>query len=371
VTPAITAPQSAREAARWLNSYARKYHAGAFATPTAAELEKIRQEGGWHWWAGGVAAVSQKIKRPSYRKDWTGRQYYLDAGWQVISHLAAWPDAELPDLEAFDRIYAYAEDANVTGQLREQGREIAAVKITAAGEIVNCWGRNGSGYTYPAAEAATLAAVTPGPHLDLATAEAEVAALDGFSDPDPYYSDGSWGALTLRGFKPTDPTFGIKPAEMSKAWHREHPAEAALGTCSWTVLADRLPYLTGWLRSVPWWDRLERVRLLRMAGQPSGKVGRLARHTDITDRAAGVRDGLIARFHIPLVTDPRITMTAWNLRGSGYACHLAAGSCWYLDARKPHAVANPTATDRVHLVVDVLSSDAVRFEVESGIEMCP
>ena len=369
MTPATTAPASAKEAARFLNTYARKYHAGAFATPTAAELTKIRADGGWHWWPG-VAAVSQKVKRPSYRKDWTGRQYYLDAGWQVISHLAAADDAELPDLGGFDRVYAYAEDGDVTGQLLLQGREIAAVKISAAGEIVNCWGRPGSGHPYPAAELATLTAINC-PPLDLATVEAEVAALEGFSDPDPYYSDGSWGALTLRGFKPSDPTFGIKPAEMSKAWHREHPAEAALGTCKWTTLADRCPAIVNWILGVPWWGRLERVRLLRMAGQEPGKTGRLARHTDITDRAAGMRDGLIARFHIPLVTDAAITMSAWNLRGTRATVHLAAGSLWYLDARKPHAVANPTSTDRVHLVVDVLASDAVRYEVESGVEMCP
>jgi hypothetical protein len=98
-------------------------------------------------------------------------------------------------------------------------------------------------------------------------------------------------------------------------------------------------------------DGLERVRILRMAGR-DGKGGRLGRHTDVTDKASGVRDGLITRLHIPLVTHPAIVMSAWGLSGRRSDVHLPAWTLWYLDARKPHAVTNPTGTDRLHLVID-------------------
>jgi hypothetical protein len=359
-------PATAAEAARYLNTYARRYSAGAFATPTAAELEKIRAAGGWHWW-DGVAAVSRRLTRDSYRTDFTGRRYPLQAGWRVISHLAADPGAELPDLSAFHRVHAYAEDTGVSGQLAAQGREVTAVRVTAASEVIACWGKAGSARPYPPAEAATLVRL-PDPGLDLDAARAEVEGLSGWTDDFPFYSDGSWDALSLRGFNPADPAWGIKPAEMSRNWWAEHPEAKAYDRCGWTPLCAWLPVITSWVRSVGWWHGLERVRLLRMQGR-EGKGGKLSRHTDVTDKAAGVRDGMIARFHIPLITHPDITMTAWNLSGSRRRTHLPPGSMWYLDARKPHAVDNAAGIDRIHLVVDVISSPEVRQHIAAGEDL--
>ena len=133
----------------------------------------------------------------------------------------------------------------------------------------------------------------------------------------------------------------------------------------WTTLARELPALTSVVQSVPWWARTERVRLLRM------QTGQLGRHTDITDRAGGTRDGQVARFHIPLVTDPAIKMSTWDLDGHRREMHLQQWHCYYLDARKPHAVANPTPVSRVHLVVDVIVNSAVRSAIaESYARSC-
>jgi Aspartyl/Asparaginyl beta-hydroxylase len=186
----------------------------------------------------------------------------------------------------------------------------------------------------------------------------EVAAVTAWHDDFPFYSDGSWSAVSLRGFRPDDPQWGIKPAEMPRAWREQHP-EALDYACDWTTLAQRTPALRQLVEGVTWWGGLERVRLLRMAGR-GGRGGVLARHTDVTDKAAGTRDGQVVRFHVPLVTDPRIVMHTWELDGTRLVTHLPAWSCWYLDARKPHAVLNPTGTDRVHLVVDVVADAAVR-----------
>lgn len=356
-----------KEAARFLNAYARQHSAGAFATPIASEISKLMQSGGWHWW-DGVAACSRRLTRDSVRRDWTGRSYTLRRGARVITHLAASPGARLPNLTAFDHVFAYLEDSNVTAQLAAQGREVNAVRISAASELIACWGRPGTGYRYPAADLATLTRlpleVTPAQREQIT---AEVTGIDSWHDDFPFYSDGSWDAVSLRGFNPADPTWGIKPAEMSKAWWAEHPEAARYRTCGWTTLAQLCPATVGLVKSVSWWGELERVRLLRMQGM-GGKGGTLARHCDITDRAAGTRDGQIARFHIPLVTDPRITMSAWNLKGTQHDVHLPAWSMWYLDARKPHAVHNRSGIDRVHLVVDVKADGRCREAITTGTE---
>lgn len=362
----VTEPASPREAARFLNAYARRFSAGAFATPTAAELEQLNKAGRWHWWPQGVAAVSRLVTRDSFRADFTGARYRLRAGWRVIDHLAAVEGAELPGLSAFQRVHAYVEDSTITPQLRAQHREVSALRVTAASEMIACWGPEGTGHAYPQWDAATLVRL-PDPPLDLAAATTEVAGLDGWFDDFPFYSDGSWDALSLRGFNPADPAWGIKPAEMSKGWWRDHPEAAAYNRCDWTVLAERTPALRAFIESVPWWGELERVRLLRMQGR-DGKGGRLARHTDVTDKAAGTRDGAIARFHIPLVTHPDIIMTAWNMDGRPRSAHLPAGSMWYLDARKPHAVDNRAGIDRIHLVVDVVADQACREAIAGGTD---
>ena len=50
----------------------------------------------------------------------------------------------------------------------------------------------------------------------------------------------------------------------------------------------------------------DRIRFMRLRA----KGGELARHADITDREAGTADGMIARFHIPIVTSPAVRFRA-------------------------------------------------------------
>jgi hypothetical protein len=359
-----TEPQ---QAARFMNTYARGYHAGAFATPTAAECAELIRTGFLLSGPGWVAAAKH-LTKDSVRKDFTGRRYTLPAGSNIITHLAADPDAVLPDLGAFAVVYAYREDPNVTAQLQAQGREPRAVRVSAASEIITAWGRPDTGTVYPEWDTATVRQVGLSVSDELRQRiRGEATRLQGWLDDFPFYSDGSWAALNLRGFKPDDPTWGIKPAEMSKSWWAEHPEAKALTRCDWTVLAEQCPATRALVESVEWWGGLERVRFLRMAGR-GGKGGKLLRHTDVTDRAAGTQDGQIVRFHIPIVTHPAITMSAWNLDGRGVGTHLEEWGCYYLDARKPHAVTNPTGVDRIHLVVDVLCDAAVRSHIIGGYE---
>lgn len=353
----------AEEVARLMNRYARDHAAGAFGSPLAADLNK----NGWHEWHDSeqtVVATVARLGRPGTRNDWTGRRYVIPAGASVATFIARTPGAGFPDdLASVDFAFGYADDPVLTRGFLDAGFHRYATRISASSEIITCWAHRGA-----APKRAELAE-------DVPTAEplpwcpsmvyvdrmrTELRSIEQWHDDYPFYSDGTWGAVNLRGFNPADPLWGVKPAEMPRKWQREHP-EAMRYRCDWTTITDRLPTMravTEDLADFLGATDLERVRLMRMAAKPGG--GALARHSDVTDKAAGTRDGQVARFHIPLHTHGLIKMSVWDLDGTRNDVHLPVGTCWYLDQRKPHAVVNPSTVDRVHLVVDVLCNDTVR-----------
>lgn len=355
--PLTAPPEVAADQARFLGNYTRRYNAGAFAHPLASELaahpENVTDER-----AGEERAVvvHKRLARESRRTDFTGGTFVIPAGSRVATHVAHTPNY-LPDLSGFTHVMAYAEDHELSGMLAALGKRIVGSRVTSAAEVIHCWGPAAHAVTYPAWDRATVTDV--GLRFSesfRAQAEAEVARVRGWDDDFPYYSDGSWSAVCLKGFWPEEPGRGVKPAEMPRTWKAEHK-EDLRRTAQWTVLADELPALTSFVKSVPWWRQTERVRLLRM------DTGHLGRHTDITDRAGGTRDGQIVRFHIPLITDPAIQMSTWDLDGRQRDLHLKQWHCYYLDARKPHAVTNPTPLSRVHLVADVVADAEVRSAI--------
>lgn len=351
------------EAARFLGRYANRYGAGAFATPTRKELEAHPETlRVWGAEGGRTVAVVKQLDRPSRRADFTGTVLELPAGARVVTHLARDPGAPVPNLDEFDFITVYAEDMALAAALREARLTVYGVRITAASELLTVWSAY-PGRTYQPADLATVTEVDLGVPINPAALSAELD-VEGWFDDFPYYSDGSWDALSLRGYWPMEPERGIKPAEMPGEWRRTHEEDLDR-VCQWTTLARIMPTVRALVEAVEWWRELERVRLLRMRGTGNGRLGR---HTDITDKAAGVRDGAIARFHLPLVSDPQIMMTAWDLEGHARDFHLEPGRAYYLDARKPHAVSNPTHVDRIHLVADVVASPEVRDAITAGYE---
>jgi len=74
---------------------------------------------------------------------------------------------------------------------------------------------------------------------------------------------------------------------------------------------------------------------------PGGSVGE---HRDIS---GGTPMG-VGRFHVPIVTDPRVEFFV-----SGNKLFLAAGETWNLDTSYPHWLQNLSDITRVHLIVDV------------------
>lgn len=355
--------------ARFMETYAKQYAAGAFAMPTgkdiAARPDLIRE---WTGDEGRTVAHVVRLSRDSVRRDFTGRRYVLPRGSIVATHLARTPDAPLPNLDSIDYLFTYTEDHDLTRMLHGAGRIVVAERVSAASELVRCWGRPGADrLTYQPYDLATVTRMPATVHpSQRAAILRDLAAVDGWDDDFPYYSDGSWSAVSLRGFYPEDPRKGVKPREMPRTW-RDANADDLDRPCEWTTLADRCPSIKAWVESISWWGGLERVRLLRMAGR-AGAGGQLRRHTDITDRAAGLADGQIARFHLPLVTDPRIELHAWTLDGKHTYNHLAEWTLTYLDARKPHAVTNPTGVDRIHLVADVVADVGLRARIAGACE---
>jgi hypothetical protein len=146
--------------------------------------------------------------------------------------------------------------------------------------------------------------------------------------------------------------------KMGKAWKQEHAALLA-EPLRLTTLAPSCPVLMSITDMIP--GKTDRIRLMKLRA----KDGELARHADTTLVDAGVADGKLARLHIPLDTNPHVVFTQWDARGKKHERHFAAGSLFYLDQRKPHRAVNEGDTDRVHLVVDIHSTPALRELIAS------
>lgn len=66
------------------------------------------------------------------------------------------------------------------------------------------------------------------------------------------------------------------------------------------------------------------------------------------------------RIHVPITTHPDAVLVA-----DGRACHLEPGRAWTFDNQSRHGFANGGA-ERVHLIVDVLDSPALRRLLDGG-----
>ncbi|MGH7889613.1 MAG: aspartyl/asparaginyl beta-hydroxylase domain-containing protein, partial [Thermodesulfobacteriota bacterium] len=109
---------------------------------------------------------------------------------------------------------------------------------------------------------------------------------------------------------------------------------------------------------------VHRVRFMKLL--PGG--GEIERHTDSVDPDSGFRIGKLARLHFPIVTNPKVTFTIWDIRDRQINEHYQAGDCFVLDTQFPHRVINEGVEDRIHLVVDLLVNKNLRDTILSGFE---
>ena len=166
-----------------------------------------------------------------------------------------------------------------------------------------------------------------------------------------YNKEGSWSAISLRGYS-KDWNFIAKPAEMSKKWKKEN--EGVEFKLQDTELRQQFPEVEDLLKYLP--GKPHRIRFMNLS--PGG--GELERHTDQVDPDAGVQDGKLMRFHFPIVTNKDVIFNQWDWDAKLVEEHMKVGQCWYIDVRKPHRAINGGTEVRTHLVVDIEANEKVR-----------
>ena len=91
------------------------------------------------------------------------------------------------------------------------------------------------------------------------------------------------------------------------------------------------------------------------------KVTELGRVLIVNLKAGGLVDEHIdegtyadhfARFHVVVSTNP----FCYNITG-GEAAHWPVGECWWFDHKQAHSAVNQGETDRVHIIIDAVTSE--------------
>jgi quercetin dioxygenase-like cupin family protein len=108
-----------------------------------------------------------------------------------------------------------------------------------------------------------------------------------------------------------------------------------------TEALDRSPQLRRAIETVP--GVKNRVRLMRLRAG-----GEIFRHSDPLSEL----DPTLVRLHVPITTNPAVDFQVDDRRVT-----MNAGETWHVDVRFPHQVRNGGGEPRVHLVLDVCTSD--------------
>jgi hypothetical protein len=166
--------------------------------------------------------------------------------------------------------------------------------------------------------------------FDVGRLQLELAAVLQHHDIVPHYRSylaNGWGAITLVG--PNGDAQEHRSVAVVKGAAVEYLKTPAM---------QHTPYIESILSTFP--GKSNRVRLMRL------EAGRkIFWHHD------GFLFGLdrrIARFHIPIITNPHV-----HLQVSHEDCHWQAGNLYFLDNSFPHRLVNGGSHDRVHLVFDM------------------
>lgn len=265
-------------------------------------------------------------------------------------------------------VWIWQEDEIHRGIVEKAGYDFVGSKITSFAEIKGLYFRDSAEsdglFTreHPQLDPSELIGIHRTPiNVDVSAALEEInnLGLDFTSHYSSYAGKGekrgerAWSALSLRGYT-ADPGRIEKPQEMGKKWQAEHAAEVF--EMQDTPLRAQLPAVDALHEPLTRLAKPHRIRLMKLS--PGG--GELRRHTDLVDKDSGISDGHVARFHIPIITNPEVLFNSWGFDGTLHEENMGVGECWYLDTRKPHRAINAGLTDRIHLVVDVESNAKIR-----------
>lgn len=258
-------------------------------------------------------------------------------------------------------LFGWAEDDNFRKFAEDCGFEYVGSKITTFAEIYSIYYRNSSisfedrtHTVIDGAEAVNIKKCTfDNIETSFIVTELENIQQEYTNHYSNYNKKGSWSAISLRGYRP-DASFIAKPVEMNKKWKADNDTWEEW-QCEDTPLREKFPYVNEILSKIPT-DKIERIRFMSLV--PGG--GELSRHTDQVDPDLGVADGRIMRLHIPVITNPKMEFTSWDMHGQKHNVNMKEGELWYLDIRKPHMAVNNGDDIRIHLVVDVEANDKCR-----------
>lgn len=363
----------------WLKEIAGVFRAdfkphtyGAFGIPKERDIATAMSSHDLIWTKarGGVAgaAIARVASHGSSHTDFAGRKVQIETGHIFVKAIAGAYDGMmrlLLTLQSYNRpiwIEGHVENGRLRELLGSCGYTWAMTKISASSDLKGMWVR--------APDRQDLLLPPPLDHADIPSIEVlaqdfvdlseraaislEIAAAAQWTQHYPSYNKRkSWTAFALQGYDAKDPGFIIKPSKMSKQWKDDNPDRLA-ARCQPTALAHLMPTVMQVVRRIP--GSKQRIRLMKLAA--SG--GELTRHADITDPEAGTADGHVARLHIPITTSPGCLFSSWGIDGARTDLHMPERSLCYLDTRKPHAVANAGADDRIHLVVDTYAGPELR-----------
>lgn len=174
-----------------------------------------------------------------------------------------------------------------------------------------------------------------------------------------YNKSKSWGALSVRGYS-SDVHMIEKPSCMSENWQNENSdSDFKLQD---TELRQKFPEIEDILKYFPECE-FDRIRFMKL--QPGG--GELSRHVDHVEKDSGMKDGQIMRFHIPIITNPKVIFTMWNSNGQKIEQNMKRGETWLFDFRKPHMAVNGGDDIRIHLVIDVIMNERMRDLIRNNL----
>lgn len=385
----------AKVAAKLFKKDSAPYVHGPFGPPTPPTVQQAIDKGNLYATKLNedpqVLVIANLMKSSSTHTDFAQNDWQIKAGELFATDIAKAPDALDADIgDLLDYIQSrhetpmwveiYEEDGAKRRVLQTQEFSYRCTKVNAYGDLTGLYYRPWPPVrTAPPVEqahdVATLTRLAP-LFIDERERDAILSELHEFAawwsaysgqqvwadHYSTYNKKYTWSAFSLRNFEPEDPTSIVKPQEMPRDWKQEH-ADKLNNECADSIAFDHFPTVRAIMQRLEhegYGAGFERVRLMRL----TAKGGELTRHSDITDRKAGTKDGYVTRLHIPLVTDERVEFSMWGHRGQKYQRYMSPFDLWLLDMRKPHAAVNKSDDcERIHLVIDVVSNDSLRQQI--------
>lgn len=266
-------------------------------------------------------------------------------------------------------LFIWEEDKTQRKIAKDAGFKKIGVKITSFSEMYGVYFKDAEGETrvHPVVEKAEFASMVqlkslPDFSKQAAALADRIRSLEGeFANHySKYNKSKAWGALAIHGYS-DNISMIEKPSCMSESWQSEHENESfeLQKTSLWKKLSPEIDQI---LSKFPT-QSFDRIRLMRL--QPGG--GELSRHVDHVEGDSGITDGRVMRFHIPIITNPKVIFTMWNTDGEEVNQNLKQGETWLFDFRKPHKAVNGGDDIRIHLVIDVFMSEEWRQLIEKNL----